>query len=189
MVTNGKSINVDSLAEWIYLMNLCCSDNDISGVGFSFDRFHRDTFNWKQMKKQERNYERLQEKIKFEYGIVKEYKEDQDFITQHSDSSWGSHSLIAEGRGKETGGRDNRIEIFEEDEYNYNGENTTTFSETQLYLSSNGNIVAGCDWSYRSIDYNRDIKIAHIDDINSQDDLIEAIRAYNNRTAKTLQVA
>ena len=37
MVTNGKAINLEAMAEWIYDMHNCCSDNEMSSIGFSFD--------------------------------------------------------------------------------------------------------------------------------------------------------
>jgi len=184
MVTNGKAINVDRLAEWAYNMKNCCSFDELSGVAFSFDMFHTQTLEWKQAEKQQRNFERLQEKMEMEYGIYDEGCG--EFVRKHSDNSWSYDSLISEGRAKDFGSRNNTKYTFEIDEY----DDTIHFSETELYLSSNGYIVAGCNWSYESIDNNEEIRIGHIDDINSTDDLIEAIKAFNRKQERvTEQIA
>ena len=179
MVTNGKSIPINDLAEWVYLMELACSDNEISSVGFSFDRFHVQTLNYAQMVKQENNYNRLKDKLEWEYGVTQSGCGG-DFITKHSDNSWGYDSLISEGRAKEMGVKSTSIDSFEEDNWNDN----IQFTETELYLSCSGYIVAGCNWSYKSVDNKKDIRICHIDDINCREDLIEAIRVYNKRVKK-----
>lgn len=177
MVTNGKAINVETLAEWIHGMIFACDDNEISNVGFSFDQFHTQTFNWKQAQKQKRNFQRLEQILCDEYGHY-----ESNIIGKHSDGDFGYNHLLSEGRAKDFGVKDTKVSCFEEDTYN----DTICFNDTELYLSCNGIIVAGCDWSYDSIDNNKDIRIAHIDDINCQDDLIEAIRAYNVKAEKRL---
>ncbi len=177
MVTNGKAIHVDDVAKWIHDMHFACSDNETSGVAFSFDDYHTQTFNYKQLKKQERNFNNLRDKINYEYGINSECYS--DFIIRHSSSSSypGGRGLLTQGRAKYFGTKDNSIEIFEEDET----DDDICFRDTELYLSANGNIVVACDWSYDSIDNNKDIRIGHIDDITCRMDLIEAIKAYNMR--------
>jgi len=180
MVTNGKAINCERLAEWAYHMKLACSDNEISSIGFSFDQFHTSTFNWKQLEKRDRNFYKLSDIMEMEYGITGN-EAGGSFIHKHSDKSWNYGSLISEGRSKDFGSRDNRIELFEEDNWN----ESVSFSEGLLYLSANGNIIAGCNWSYQSEDYKKDIKIAHIDELCGTDDLIDAIRDYNKRVEKS----
>jgi len=182
MVTNGKSICVDDLADWIYNMYEVCSDNEISMLGFSFDTFHTQMFNWKQLEKHQRNFDRLQEVMECSYGITGNGC-GASIVGKHSDKTWGYHSLITEGRGEEIGTREINPLLFE----TWENDNDIQISETTLYLSSNGYIVSGCDWSYHSIDTRKDIRIAHIDDINCSDDLIEAIKKYNAKLEKTLQ--
>jgi MoaA/NifB/PqqE/SkfB family radical SAM enzyme len=185
MVTNGKAINVERLAEWANGMRFACHNNELSSIAFSFDQFHTQTFLWKQAEKQKRNFERLQRIMEEEYGLYDEGCG--HFIRKHSDSSWGYQSLISEGRAEDFGAKENYLPIFEE--YDYCMDDDICFSETELYLSSNGIIVAGCNWSYHSIDNRKDIRICHIDDIYSTDDLIEAIRAYNKKMEKVKQYA
>ncbi len=182
MVTNGKSINIDSIAELAYKMTLCCSDNEMSQICFSFDSYHQYELNDKQIDKKQRNYYDLKEKMEYEYGIVDNGGE--GIVSKHSDKSWDHRDWIAEGRAKDFGAKDNDINIFEIDKY---GEEHININETTLYLSCSGYIVAGCNWSYNTIDKNKDIRIAHIDEINSTDDLINAIKKYNKTAEKQLQ--
>lgn len=178
MVTNGKAINAETVAAWAYDMDRVCSDNDISGIAFSFDNFHTRTFNCQQEDKQTRNYRKLQEIMEYEYGL------DEDFVRKHTDKSFDYNRLVSEGRAEDFGSRGVNKDFFVEDDYDDNDDDNddVNFSEGVLYLSSNGNIIAGCDWSYHNIDNRKDIFIAHIDDIHCTDDLIEAIRAYSKRT-------
>ena len=179
MVTNGKAINAKELADYFYRMHMICEDNEISGVGFSFDRFHTETFSWAQKEKRDRNYDKLKETLEWECGLG-ENPSGITVVTKHTDEEYGYRRLKSEGRAKEFGVTDTPIEFFAEDA----DEDTVHFNDTELYLSCTGNIVAGCDWSYHSIDHKKEIQIAHIDDIHCTDDLIEAIRKYN----KTKQV-
>jgi len=179
LVTNGKSIKVDDVANWAYRMYDACNDNEISGVTFSFDDFHTSTFNWKQAEKQRRNYKRLAEVMDEEYGLS-ENEGCGSFIHKHSDSSLGYNSLIKEGRATDFGCRDTYTQVFEEHIWS----DTINFTESELYLSANGNIVSGCDWSYDTIDNDDKVRICHIDDLNCADDLIEAIRAYKIKMEK-----
>ena len=174
MVTNGKAINVEKLAQWAWKMTNCCSDNEMSGIGFSFDDFHTDTLQHRQEAKRYRNFHRLQELLDYDYGIF-DAGAGVNFTRKHSTDNWRADSLIREGRAKDWGGRDNDKYYFLEDSYDDN----IIFGETELYLSCSGYIVSGCNWSYHTIDNRKDIRICHIDDINCQDDLIEAIRVYN----------
>lgn len=184
MVTNGKTISIDKVAEWAADMKECCSDNELSTIGFSFDSFHTDILNDAQLEKQKRNYYNLKEKLEYEYGIY-ENGWGADFITKHSDSNWGYENLISEGRAKGFGTRGNNISHFEIEDYGGETE-TLSINEEHLYLSANGYIVAGCDWSYDSIDNRKDIRIAHIDEIRCQDDLIQAIKTFNKKAEKIL---
>lgn len=183
MITNGKAINVEKVARWAADMLACCSDNEMSQIGFSFDQFHKETFTTQQLSKQKRNFYNLKEILAEDYGIY-ETVCGNDFISEHSGDSWNYNNLIAEGRAKYIGRKGNNINFFEEDTY----EETIAFSGNELYLSSSGYIVAGCDWSYHSIDNNKEIRIAHIDDIKCTDDLASAISTYNKSKEVDLQL-
>ena len=174
MVTNGKSINIEKVSEWAFYMLQHCSDNEISQIGVSFDQWHRNNLDYKQQQKQDRNFDNLKDKLEEEYEVF-DMSGCGDFVNKHSDSSWDYRSLFKQGRAKDFGEKENRIEVFEEQEY----DDTICFNETELYLTCSGYIIAGCNWSYHSMDNRKDIRIAHIDDINSKDDLIRAIRDYN----------
>ena len=184
MVTNGKAINVSELAEWINYMKYACQDNGLSAVAFSFDMFHTQTFNGKQLAKHQRNYHKLQHVLANEWGIFDEGGG--DFIFKHSDKNLGYHNLLQEGRAKDFGTQKTSVKQLTESTYS---DETIDFAGN-LYLSANGMIVVGCDWSYDSIDNRQDIRVAHIDDITCQTDLIDALRAYNvKHTKRELQSA
>ena len=188
MVTNGKAINVSNLAEWANGMYHACSNNEMSRICFSFDNYHKYMLDNKQQNKRTNNFENLKETMSEYYGIYSNEGEN-DFVGIHSDDSWNMESLIKEGRAKDFGTREIKPSCFEIDIYGEYNENVYC-NETNLYLSCNGYIVDGCDWSYHTIDNNKDIRIAHIDDLRSSDDLLEAIRVYNARIeAKELQCA
>jgi hypothetical protein len=179
MVTNGKSINIENVANWAYRMLDACDDNELSSVAFSFDDFHVSTFNWKQLEKQKRNYARLAEVMAEQYGVFESGCGD-NFVHKHSDSSLNYDRLIKEGRAKDFGSRDTYTQVFEEHIWS----DTIHFTESELYLSCSGYIVSGCDWSYNTIDNDDKVRICHIDDLKCQDDLIDAIRAYNKKMGK-----
>jgi len=187
MVTNGKAINVDKLAEWSYNMLSCCSDNEISRIGFSFDSFHTNNLNYRQLEKQKRNFHNLQEKLQYEYGIY-ETPCGGDFVCKHSNDSLGYHNLLKQGRAKDFGSRESKKEVFEIEFYDEE-KDSIHCNENILYLTCSGYIIAGCDWSYNSMDNRKDLQICHIDNINCSDELVEAIKKYNNKTEKTLQYA
>ena len=176
MVTNGKAINLDKLAEWAYLMHETCHNNELSSVAFSFDNFHSNTFEWKQLQKRNSNYERLAEIMEMEYGITGNGCGG-SFIHKHSTEKMDYNNLLAQGRAEDFGSRENSIETFEID--NYGDDDVYVGGDGFLYLSANGYIVEGCNWSYHSIDNNKNIRIAHIDDLNCEQDLIDALKAYN----------
>jgi len=176
MVTNGKAINVEKLAEFFYDMYCVCSDNELSHIGFSFDPFHIETFNWAQKEKQERNFQRLADKMLYDYCMEKNEGQG-DLVRKHSDKTWGYRGLIREGRAVDMGTREAPVYMFEESEYS----DTIHFNDTELYLSATGYLIAGCNFSYHSIDTRKDIRIAHIDDIHCAEDLIKAMQAYNER--------
>ena len=184
MVTNGKSINVERLAEWTADMKFVCSDNDISSIGFSFDQFHTSTFNWKQLQKQKRNYVALQEILEEEYGI--DNSANHSFVYKHSDEKWTYDRLLQQGRAEDFGSIEPTKELFEID--NDDDDNYFCVNDGILYLSCNGYIVAGCNWSYNTIDNDESIRIAHIDDLHCTDDLIEAIKAYNKKYADNAEL-
>ncbi len=64
-----------------------------------------------------------------------------------------------------------------------------SLGENELFLTCSGYIVAGCNWSYQSMDNNKEIQICHINDIYCSDDLIAAIKNYNKKREEKLQVS
>lgn len=187
MVTNGKSINVDNVAEWVYGMRAACSDNEVSMIGFSFDQWHKDTFTNQQLSKQRRNFYNLREKLEWDYGI-NEADCGGDFVVEHSNDKWGYESILQEGRGKDWGMKSTTMEDFDFEDYDGTID-TLSITEGALYLTCSGWIIAGCDWSYQTMDNDKRVQIAHIDNITCRDDLIEAIKAYQEKIEKVVAAA
>lgn len=145
IATNAKQVTNDFLLS-IMELYCYCSDNEMSMVNYSNDDYH-DTI-------KEDNIKKLSVlkfvSPKYEAGILQ-----------------GLDYEINEGRAKENciGNREetpkvkkhNDIEdfIFEE----------TISSELELYLNCKGNLVAGCDWSYKSQDKKAN-KICTVDEFS-----------------------
>jgi MoaA/NifB/PqqE/SkfB family radical SAM enzyme len=187
MVTNGKSINVENLAEWIAGMKFACSDNEASMVGVSFDQWHKDTFTNQQLQKQRRNFYRLQEKLTYDYGIS-ESECGGDFVIKHSDNNWDYRSILQEGKAKDWGCKSTKLEEFTFEDYDGTME-AIGISEGNLYLTCSGWIIAGCDWSYQTMDYDKRVQIIHIDDVNCKQDLIDAIVKYQEKIEEGVAAA
>lgn len=186
MVTNGKSINVEAVAKWAAGMKYACSDNEISAIGFSFDQWHKNELNSPQINKQRRNFYNLKDTLEWNFGICDSGCG--NFVVEHSGDSWGYHSLIKQGRAKDFGTKEKCLEDFEIEDYNETIE-TISITEGSLCLTCSGYIIAGCDWSYNTMDNNKRVRIAHIDDINCTDDLIEAIKKYQKKLDKAAENA
>jgi hypothetical protein len=110
-----------------------CTENEVSLVDISTDRFH-DPIQDKRMQFKIR----LEDALSFNYGI-------EELVGMRRDVDYSS--VITEGRGYNVGcrpyvGCELRIE-----EYN---DGCINISEGELYLNCNGNVIKGCDWSYES---------------------------------------
>jgi len=97
-----------------------CSDNEISSINWSNDKYHQNE----------------PENIRL-LSILK-------FASEKFSKEFGLPSIIAEGRAKDFGERKVLIDSFEIDD------NYQVISEGAIYLNCKGEIIAGCDWSYRS---------------------------------------
>lgn len=74
--------------------------------------------------------------------------------------------LIAEGRSKDFGDRRSEIEIFEIDK---------DMIYSSIYLNCKGNIISGCDWSYKSQDKPENI-VCKVGELS-----IKKLKEYNER--------
>lgn len=175
MVTNGKSLRVSAVAKWIYDMSLVCSSNELSSVNFSFDKFHKWDLTNPQQNKQFRNYVNLKEELMYKYDLCDNCGG--GFVNKHSDETWNYDFLIKEGRAEDMGTRENNPVPFDVEET----DNNIFIAENELYLTCSGWLIAGCNWSYKSMDNRKDIRIAHINDIYTSEDLIFAIKEYNKK--------
>lgn len=131
IATNGMVWRKE-IASMIYGLYAFCDDNEVSGIDISNDRFH--VIN--DLRRQ--NFRMfLRDKLEY-YGISNIVR-----MRGQLDSAF----IIEEGRGKQYGtGRKFEIpEILLED---WDDEKRVT--EGDIYLNCDGNVIAGCDWSYIS---------------------------------------
>lgn len=119
--------------QMIYDLHNLCIDNEISAVDISDDYGYHDTtdhernsFKW-----------RLTEILEYEYGLT-------DIVNIRPKLNPGS--IISEGRGKNWGCRSLKPDSIT---YGY-WDNDLTLQEGTLYLNCNGNLINGCDWSYKN---------------------------------------
>jgi len=148
IATNAKEVSNAFLIALIKL-HCYCGDNENSMVQYSNDDYHDEA--------QEENIKRL-EVFKF-------------VSAKYPDGANTGEYEINEGRAKENGigVRDRNspnftygtIEDYVDTEYN------TISSELELYLNCKGNLVAGCDRSYKNQDRKSNI-ICNVDDFSME---------------------
>jgi hypothetical protein len=140
IVTNGK-VWRNKLPELINRLYNFCDDNEISTIDISGDKFH-------ETDERERNHfkYRLEEELEYKYGIT-------EIVSIRPDIDYST--VIQEGRGVDVGyGRINEPEEIEIDEFY---EDEIVINEGNIYLNCKGNIVKGCNWSYKSQDKKENI--------------------------------
>jgi hypothetical protein len=160
IVTNGK-VWRSKLPRTIWRLYNLCDENDISGIDVSSDQFHESGY----VERSDFRY-RLQEAL-WEEGIT----EDQLEIRERGEIE--HEYVIMEGRGKNFSGRDMHKELnaLIWEVYNYEKEEPElSVREGNVYLNCKGNIITGCDWSFKSQDEEEQI-ICH-----SSDDIIKAVK-------------
>jgi hypothetical protein len=133
MVTNAKVWRPE-LPELINRLFDFCSENEISSVDISGDRFHETD----SIEVQDFRY-RLSEELEFKYGLSELVSVRPDIEYQY---------VIAEGRGCDV--NDRELNIDELLIRNYDDEDSAYISEGTLYLNCDGKVINGCDWSYES---------------------------------------
>jgi hypothetical protein len=134
VATNGKQYR-RAFCDILYSWYQFCSENEISSVDVSNDQFHDDNMNF---------FYRLEEYFEYECGM-------EDFI--HKRNTIGKidegFSLINQGRADGRGMKEIKPEKFKLEEYDYE---RTRISEGAVYLNCKGNIIRGCDVSYKNQD-------------------------------------
>jgi len=132
IVTNAKVWRPE-FPKLIHKLYNYCSDNDITGISISGDRYHEQV---------PRTSFKYQLEDKFELMGIK--------INIDIREPFSTGSIINEGRGQQYGS--NRyahtpeISIECDDDEDYGNLRT----EAEIYLNCEGNIINGCDWSYKS---------------------------------------
>ena len=147
IATNAKKITKSFLETITYVYN-CCSDNEISHIVYSNDRYH-ESQTYKQIYK-------LEEWAEYEMG-------NSDLVSPRISKKYAFEPLIIrEGRAS-WGEKENKREKFR---FEYYDDNINIMDEP-IYLNCNGYIIAGCDWSYESQN-KKEHKICHVKDFSSK---------------------
>lgn len=155
IATNGK-VWRDDFPELINRLFNLCEDNEMSSIDISGDQFHEsDKWSINQFKF------RLEEELYDYYNI-------DEIVSIRPDID--RRFVITQGRGACVGYNERIHEIIiyenEEDEFRIN--------EGTIYLNCNGQIIAGCDWSYETQEIDEDVQIC-----NTSEDLKHAVMAYH----------
>ena len=130
IVTNAKSWRTKLPALINRLYNFC-DDNEVSHIDISNDRYHcgdANNFKW-----------RLEEELLYNHGLEELVGLREDIDPSH---------VIGEGRGVRFGTAPKDRETILYDEW----DDELQIREGSIYLNCNGNVVAGCDWSYETQD-------------------------------------
>ena len=157
IATNAKKITPSFLETLTYVYNQC-SENEISNISYSNDKYH-ETQIYKHIYK-------LEEWAEYEMGnsdlvhprISKKYNYE-PFIIREGRAGWGE--------------KENRKEKFRFEHYG----DTISIMDESIYLNCNGYVIAGCDWSYESQN-KKEHKICHVKDFSTK------MVAKYNRTVK-----
>jgi len=135
LATNGISLLKPHTEEEFYhlisFLYANCDDNEISGVKFSRDNFH----------KQEISFEK--NKL-IDAKIDKFTKLFNDNLIMVDQDPYSDKQIINEGNAKK-----NQIGLSKNSVYLEIDDNII---DGELYLNCKGNVIAGCDWSYRNQD-------------------------------------
>jgi len=150
VTTNGSQITSEFLVAMIHLYEFC-HDNEISSLAWSDDVFHCEEW---------REGERLLRALSFAGP-------------RNNDSlDWTGKEVLKEGRAgidseAVEGRRPVSRETFQEGELD-----DDRVMDGVVYLNCEGKVIAGCDWSYESQRFSKNI-ICHVDDFG-----IDKVRAY-----------
>jgi len=153
IVTNAK-VWRNKFPELINRLFNFCTENEISGIDISGDKFHETNG----IEKNDFRY-RLEEELLYTYDIDEMVSIRPNIEYQH---------IITEGRGYYQGHRKLNI-----DDIIYSYYNDFHIQEGILYLNCNGDVINGCDWSYESQEKRKDVLIC-----KASDDLEQAILNY-----------
>ena len=134
IATNGKRLG-ESFRALIRRLYFFCSDNETSRVDISNDKWHSDTPRYLSDELESLNYELQEDLVGFKMP---------------SSPQW-EPQVIREGRAVGWGNREYEGDELLWREYEYNG-GGLELHEGAVYLNCKGNVVTGCDFSYKSQD-------------------------------------
>jgi organic radical activating enzyme len=137
IVTNGKKVTVEFLVSLVKWYAYC-DCNEVTGISLSKDNYH--------------------ETIEDEnINLLKALS----FFQKRERKNIPDEYLIKEGNAKSFGQRKKS-----KDEYSFD-EETNRIEEGLIYLNCKGNLIAGCDFSYRTQDKKENI-ICHVNKFNKE---------------------
>ena len=127
IATNGKYFRknfCETVMKWYYF----CDDNEISSVDVSNDQYHEENSSV---------FYQMEEWFLYNHGY-------EDIVHQRMERGRDMPSVIAQGRASNWGDKKQSPTTFM-----VTGESIT---EGAIYLNCKGNIIRGCDFSYKSQD-------------------------------------
>lgn len=134
VVTNGK-LTPQWLLDWYinFTLNIC-TENDIAGFTFSFDKWHDHQLNNEQKRKRLHHYHYAQEYIEMQTG--------KEQVSKHSNERWNENGIIAMGRAEDWGNKflQPQTIIIEEN-----------YIETNIYWTVDGLLFSDCNLSYKEM--------------------------------------
>lgn len=131
IVTNAKYLTTRFFEALEELYRLC-TDNEVSQIQYSSDRFH---YNQKHIKRLERYFNDNEERY-FECGCWDSLVSPKGNI----------HNVLRQGKAKDWGTQENCEGNFLGSEY----DGKISLQEAELYINVNGDIIKGCNWSYKN---------------------------------------
>jgi hypothetical protein len=138
IATNAERITRKFLNVWERL-HAWCDDNEISSVDISNDQFHCGNP---------------------DAHKLLDFAEENNLTVHYKYDKWKPdyEHCISEGRAENWGKK-----VVEKTPFLYNiwEEDVISFNEGELYLNCKGNVIHGCDWSFKSQDKPENI-IAHV---------------------------
>lgn len=161
IATNAKEVSNEFLLA-VMRLYCHCDDNEISALNYSNDAYH-DKMKMENIKKLE---------------VFK-------FTSARNRSEYENNNVLNEGRAKTNGignhGVKHDLSYFLGDisEYVDTSQDNAIIDNMTIYLNCKGNVICGCDWSYKNQDKKENI-ICNVNDMN-----IESFVTYIKRFEKS----
>ena len=144
IVTNGKVFRKRLLNICDFLYNDICTENEISGLSVSDDKFHRE---------RHKNIDKFLYNKNRYYFENEYYEEMRPYARKDKETDFSRISVINMGMAKINNIGNKELDIYLPYKEIWNDE--IWIQDTELYLSYDGRILPCCDLSYDVIDSNK----------------------------------